>query len=171
MIRVPREFNPLLNDLSVSVHREQTANRLILFFAAAIVVNGMRTVAAVLRLLCLIESVNPSTYHRLFSHRRWSSRKLASVVANFVIDRFAPDGVIRVVGDETVDGHRGKKVYGKARDRDAVRSSHGHTVYRYGHKWVVVAILVELPYTSRPFALPILVALYHDRNTNHAEAR
>ncbi len=171
MIRVPREFKPFLIDLSAAVKREQTANRLILFFAAAILVTGKRTVAAVLRLLRLIESVNPSTYHRLFSHRRWSSRTLARVVANFVIDRFAADGVIRVVGDETVDGHRGKKVYGKARHRDAVRSSHSHTVYRYGHKWVVLAILVELRFTSRPFALPILVALYRDRNTNQAEGR
>jgi len=79
--------------------------------------------------------------------------------------------MIRVCGDETVDGHRGKKVYGKARHRDAVRSSHSHTVYRYGHKWVVVAVLVQLPYTSRPIALPLLVALYRDRKTNQGEGR
>ena len=94
MIRVPRDFKPLLDDLSAAVARPQTARRLILFFAAAVL----------------------------------------------------------VVGD----------VYGKARHRDAVRSSHSHTVFRYGHKWIVLAVVVKLPYTNRPFALPILVALYRD---------
>jgi hypothetical protein len=55
--------------------------------------------------------------------------------------------------------------------RDAVRSSHSHTVYRYGHKWIVLAILVKLPYTNRPFALPLLVALYRDKKTNATEGR
>jgi len=81
----------------------------ILFFAAAIFVVGDRTVSVVLRLLYLIVPVNPSTFHRLFSHRRWASKKLAKVIAEFVIDRFVPKGVIKVVGDDTVDGHRGKK--------------------------------------------------------------
>jgi hypothetical protein len=71
--------------------------------------------------------------------------------------------------DETVDGHCGKNVYGKARYRDGVRSSHSHAVHRYGHKWIVLAILVTLPYTTRPFALRVLVALYRDRKTNAAE--
>lgn len=171
MIRVPRDFKPLLEDLSASFRRPQTGQRLIFFFAAAIVVVGDRTVSAVIRLLAIIEPINPSTFHRLFSHRHWSSRQLGRVIARFVIERFCPEGFIRICGDETVDGHRGKKVYGKARHRDAVRSSHSHTVYRYGHKWVVVAVLVQLPYTSRPMALPLLVALYRDRKTNQSEGR
>lgn len=171
MICVPRDFKPLIDDLSSATRRPQTARRLIVFFAAAILVIGDRTVSAVLRLLSLIEPVNPSTYNRLFSHRRWSTTRLAKVVACFVIDRFVPQGTIKVVGDETVDGHRGKKVYGKARHRDAVRSSHSHTVFRYGHKWIVLAVLVELPYTNRPFALPVLVALYRDKKTCTADGR
>ena len=122
MIRVPRDFKPLVDDLSSSVARPQAATRLVLLFAASILVVGNRTVSAVLRLLSLITPVNPSTYHRLFSHRRWSASKLAKLVACFVIKRFAPNGPIRVVGDETVHGHGGKKVYGKARHRDAVRT-------------------------------------------------
>ena len=171
MICVPHQFKPLLARLSSATARPQTARRLILFFAAAILVIGDRTVSGVLRLLDLITPLNPSTFHRLFSHRKWSSRRFAKIIATFVIDRFYSEGTIRLVGDETVDGHRGKKVYGKARHRDAVRSSHSHTVYRYGHKWVVLAVLVDLPYTSRPIALPLLVALYRDEKSNVAEGR
>jgi len=171
MIRTPNEFSPLLQSMVDSFRRPATARRVVFFFAAVILTVGDRTVSNVLRLIGLIEKVNPSTYHRLLSHRRWKSGPLAYAIAKFVLDRFVPQGVVRVCGDETVDGHRGKKVYGKARHRDAVRSSHSHTVYRYGHKWIVLAILVDLPYTSRPFALPVLVALYRSKQANSQEGR
>lgn len=171
MIRVPRQFKPLLDDLSSAFARPQTATRVISFFAAAILITGNSTVSAVLRLLSLVEPLNCSTYHRVFSHRRWSMRPLAYQITRFVLQRFAPDGVVMLCGDETVDGHRGKRVYGKGRHRDAVRSSQSHTVYRYGHKWIVLSVLIDLPYTGRPFALPILIALYRDKKTDAAEGR
>ena len=171
MICTPKDFAPLLQSLVDTFHRPTTARRVVLFFAAAILTVGDRTVSNVLRLLSLIEKLNPATYHRLFSHRRWKSRSLAYAIAKFVLDRFVPHGRVQVCGDETVDGHRGKKVYGKARHRDAVRSSHSHTVYRYGHKWIVLAILVKLPYTNRPFALPVLIALYRSKQCNAQEGR
>ena len=171
MVRVPHDFKPLLQSLVDTFRRPTTARRFVWFFLAAIITTGDRTVSNVLRLLSLIEMVNPSTYHRLFSHRRWQSRPLAYLVAKFVLERFIPDGPVMICGDETVDGHRGKKVYGKARHRDAVRSADSHTVFRYGHKWSVLAILVKLPYTNRPFALPVLVALYRSKQCNADEGR
>ena len=72
MIRVPHDFKPLLNNLAASFRRPATARRIIFFFTAAVIVTGDRTVSAVLRLIALLEPVNPSTFHRLFSHRRWS---------------------------------------------------------------------------------------------------
>ena len=64
MICVPHQFKPLLARLSSATARPQTARRLILFFAAAILVIGDRTVSGVLRLLDLITPLNPSTFHR-----------------------------------------------------------------------------------------------------------
>jgi hypothetical protein len=69
----------------------------------------------------------------------------------------------RIVGDDTVTEHPGDKVYGKARHRDAVRTSHSYTTWRWGHKWVVLAVLVPFPFATRPWALPILATLYHSR--------
>ena len=171
MVHVPHDFKPLLQSLVDTFRRPTTARRLVLFVLAAILTTGDRTVSNVLRLLSLIETVNPSTYHRLFSHRRWQSQPLAYVLARFVLDRFVPTGTVKICGDETVDGHRGKKVYGKARHRDAVRSADSHTVFRYGHKWSVLSILVKLPYTNRPFALPVLIALYRSKQCNADEGR
>jgi hypothetical protein len=38
------------------------------------------------------------------------------------------------------------------------------TVYRWGHKWVVLAILVKFPFAHRPWALPVMVALYRSKS-------
>jgi hypothetical protein len=81
-------------------------------------------------------------------------------LAEFILKTFVPEGPVRLAADDTVEEHRGRKVYGKGCHRDAVRSSHVHTAYRWGHKWVVVSILVRFPFARRPWALPVLVALY-----------
>jgi hypothetical protein len=171
MIRVPKGLEPLFRELSSDFTKQATGRRVVWLMLAAVLVTGNRTVSGLVRLISLVEYVNPSTYHRVLSHRRWITVSLAKIIIRFILDRYVPTGTIRICGDETVDGHRGKKVYGKARHRDAVRSSHSHTVFRYGHKWIVLAILIEFPYCSRPLALPILVALYRDKKTNQREGR
>src|SRR5262249_44885927 len=99
---------------------------------------------------------------RVLSKRRWSALQLARILTRFILDHWAPDGPIPLAGDDTVDEHRGAKVYGKGCHRDPVRSTHSYTAYRWGHKWVVLAILVKFPFATRPWALPVLVALYRN---------
>src|SRR5436190_520067 len=82
-----------------------------------------------------------------------------------------PDGPIFLAADDTVDEHRGKRVYGKGRHRDPVRSTHSYTAFRWGHKWLVVAVLVRFPFTRRPWALPVLVALYCSEKENSRRGR
>jgi hypothetical protein len=171
MIRVPKGLEPLVNELVDDFSKPQTAERVVWLMISAILVVGNRTVSALVRLISLVDRVNPSTYHRVFSHRRWNATGLARIIIRFILNRYSPKGSIRICGDETVDGHRGKNVYGKARHRDAVRSSHSHAVFRYGHKWIVLAILINFPFCNRPLALPILVALYRDKKTNAQEGR
>jgi hypothetical protein len=76
---------------------------------------------------------------------------------------------VHLVGDDTVDGHPGRRVYGKGRHRDPVRSSHAYTAWRYGHKWVVLAVLVKFPFAARRWALPVLVDLYRTPEVSTAE--
>jgi hypothetical protein len=143
-----------------SVFTGPTYNRVLVLLLAAILTVGNHTVLNLLRTLHPLLPGSPSSYHRVFSHRHWSLWRLGFLLAAWIIAHFAPSGSIPLAGDDTVDEHRGKKVFGKGLHRDAVRSSHSYTAYRYGHKWVVLAILVRFPFASRPWALPILVALY-----------
>jgi hypothetical protein len=88
-----------------------------------------------------------------------------------VLRRFWPAGTVTLVGDDTVTEHPGRKVHGKAKHRDPVRSSHSYTAWRWGHKWVVLAVLVRLPFARRPWALPVLVALYRSKQDNRKRRR
>ena len=102
----------------------------------------------------------------MLSKRRWSTWRLARILARRVVDRFVPRGTISISGDDTVTQHPGKKVYGKGRHRDAVRSTHSYTAWKWGHGHrpkagrVVLAIEVRQPGLNRPWALPVLCALY-----------
>lgn len=112
-----------------------------------------------------------SDYHRVFSRAAWSLWPLGKVLASAVLRWVEPHGLVRVIADDTTAQHRGKHVYGKGCHHDAVRSSHRHTVWRWGHKWVVLSISVAFPFTSRRWALPVLVALYRPEALNRAEDR
>ena len=90
MIRVPRDFKPLLNDLSAAIDRPQTRTRFILFFAAAIVVVGDRAVSSTLRLLSQITPLNPSTYHRLFSHPKMVFAEVSKSCGQFYSRSLCP---------------------------------------------------------------------------------
>jgi hypothetical protein len=137
-----------------------TYERFVVLLLAAILTTGCRTILNMLRTVGDLAPGDPSSYHRVFATRRWSLWRLGHALAGFILSRWVPDGPVLLAGDDTVTEHKGKKVYGKACHRDAVRSTHSYTAYRWGHKWVVLAILVQFPFATRPWALPVLVALY-----------
>jgi DDE superfamily endonuclease len=143
-----------------------TALRFALLLAAAVLTIGRHSVANLLRTLGPLVPGDASSYRRLFSKRRWSSWRLAKLLAAWVLEHLLPDGPIYLAGDDTVDEHKGKNVYGKGCHRDPVRSTHSYTAFRWGHKWLVVAVLVALPFSRRRWALPILVALYRSEQSN-----
>jgi hypothetical protein len=161
--QAPPTLRLLLQSLAEAFTRP-TYHRFVVLLLAALLTTGNRTILNVLRTVGLLAAGHASTYHRVFSRSPWSMWRLARRLMHWIIEHYVPDGPIYLVGDDTVDEHRGKNVFGKGRHRDAVRSSHSYTAFRYGHKWVVLAVLIRFPLTSRPWALPVLVVLYQNRD-------
>jgi hypothetical protein len=145
--------------------------RFVTLMAGAVLTTGRRTVSNLLRTVRGLAPGHPSSYHRVFSRRRWSTWTLARALARLLLRRFAADVPVPLAGDDTVDEHRGKTVYGKGRHRDPVRSTKRYTAWRWGHKWVVLAVLVPFPFATRPRALPVLVALYRTPEWDRAHGR
>ena len=135
-------------------------HRFLVLVLAAVLTTGRRTISNLLRTVRDKAPGHVSSYHRVFSQRRWSAWVLARALIAFLLDYVVPPGPVLLAGDDTVTEHPGPKVFGKGRHRDGVRSSHSYTAYRWGHNWVVVSIVVKLPFAARPWALPVVVALY-----------
>jgi hypothetical protein len=159
MLVIPDFAQPVLFSFA-PVFYHPTYQRFLVLLVAAILTTGRRTVANLLRTAGELAPGDPSSYHRVLSRRRWSSPELARILIGFILDHWVPEGPVALAGDDTVDEHRGARVYGKGCHRDPVRSTHSYTAYRWGHKWVVLTILVPFPFAKRPWALPVLVALY-----------
>lgn len=155
---LPPEAAPLV--LALAPHfTAPTLARFVTLAAAAILTPGRRTISNLLRTAGDLAPGHDSAYRRVLSEARWSGLEVGCALARHLLDRLVPDGPVYLVGDDTVDGHPGPKVYGKGRHRDPTRSSHAFTAWRYGHKWVVLAVLVRFPFATRPWALPVLVDL------------
>jgi hypothetical protein len=148
-----------------------TFERFVLLALSALLTAGRRTVANLLRTLGALAPGHRTSYQRVLSEARWSGLKLACLLARLVLRLLPADRPAVLVGDDTVDGHKGKRVWGKARHRDPVRSSHSYTAWRYGHRWVVLAVLAHLPFARRPWALPLLVDLYRSEDDNRRQGR
>jgi hypothetical protein len=160
------EASPPKRDLALYSY-----HRFVILLFAAVWTTGRRTVSNLLRAVSPLAPGHASSYPRVFSRRRWSSWPLARALAEFILRRWIPEGPVPLCGDDTVDEHRGKKVYGKACHRDAVRSTHSFTAYRWGHKGVVLAVLVKFLFATRLWALPVLVALYRSKEWNRKHGR
>jgi hypothetical protein len=167
---LPPDAAPLLAALT-PVFSQPTATRFVTLVVAALLTTGRRTVANLLRTLGRLAPGHVTSYQRVLSAARWSGVELGCALARLILDRFLPDGPVHLVGDDTVESHPGRRVYGKGRHRDPVRSSHAYTAWRYGHKWVVIAALVRFPFATRPWALPVLADLYRPPEVSRAEGR
>jgi hypothetical protein len=168
--QLPKQVRAVFDPLEPAFTRP-THRRFVLLALAAILTLGGRTICNLLRCLGALAPGNFTSYHRVFSRNRWSSWMLARRFTQTVLARFAPQGPIELAGDDTVAEHPGPKVYGKGCHRDPVRSTHSFTVFRWGHKWVALTLLVRVPFATRRWALPLLVALYQPEEDNRSQGR
>jgi hypothetical protein len=171
VVVLPGAAEPLLSRFGIAFTR-RTFQRLLLLFVGSVLALGRHTVT---RALWAARGLAPgghfSDYHRVLSRARWSLWPLGRVLATAVLDLVPPDEPVACPVDDTAAQHRGKHVYGKGRHRDHCRSTRGHTVWVFGHKWVVLAVNVRFAFASRPWALPVLAALYRPTEVDEAEGR
>jgi hypothetical protein len=170
MLVLPPAAEPLIAAFAPAF-THPTYRRFVLLLVGVIVTGGRRTVSHILWTVRSLVAGHPSSYHRFFSTAQWSLWSLAKVLVLAVAELTPPGEPILVAGDDTVAEHCGKKVYGKGCHRDAVRSGRGWTARKWGHRWVVLSILVKLPFASRRWALPVICVLYLPPKTSSQQKR
>ena len=171
MLSLPKAAEPLLSRFSIAF-TAPTFQRVQVLFVGFVLAFGRRTVTRALwaaRALC---RGHFSDYHRVFCRARWSPWPLGKVLAAMVLELVPADQPVICPVDDTATQHRGKRVYGKGRHRDPCRSTRTHNVWIWGHCWVVLTVNVTFPFCARrPWALPVLAALYRTREVNREQGR
>lgn len=170
MLSLPKVAEPLFSQFSIAFTKP-TFQRAMLLFVGFVLTAGRHTITRTLATVRSLSRGHFGNYHRFFSRARWSLRKLARVHAAIVLEQVPKDEPVVVFGDDTTMQHRGKNVYGKARHRDPLRATRTHNVWIWGHLWVVLTVRVCFPFSSRPWALPVLAALYRSKELNKKEGR
>jgi hypothetical protein len=101
--------------------------------------------------------------HRFFNTARWSADQFGLAAARTIVARLMPSqSALTLALDDALFKRRGRKVHGAFWTHDA--SKLGHVTAR-GNRWVIAALVVDLPFLPRPVALPILLRLWQGKGT------
>jgi DDE superfamily endonuclease len=131
----------------------------------AILAREKRTVTSALRAVGLAQERGFTNYHRVLNRAVWNASLCAKVLLGLLV-LLAPPGLpLRILVDETLERRKGDKIKTKGLYRDAVRSSRKKVVHCYGLRWVAMMLLVPLPWSSRPWALPFFTLQVPSKKT------
>ena len=111
-----------------------------------------------------------SAFHRFFASAQWSLNELGLAVFRLILPLIPADKTIFLAVDDTLARKRGLKVFGAGMHHDPLLSSRKKTVTNWGHSWVVLGVLLQLPFRKGHFfCLPILFRLYRSKQTHARE--
>lgn len=130
-----------------------------MLLVGAIVAPGKRTVSAILQAMGLHNDPHFQNYHRVLNRAIWSSRQASRLLLQQLVKFFAPDGVLVMGIDDTIERRWGRRIAARGIYRDPVRSSDSHFVKTSGLRWLTLMLLVEIPWAHRVWALPFFTVL------------
>lgn len=127
------------------------------------------TITEVVRAAGAVGKKHICSYHRFFSRGRWATDEIGLVLAALVIGQLAATGVVRLIVDDTLGRHTGKRIAAASMHRDPLLSTAKRLFFHWGHVWVVLAIEVTL--FDKSWALPILFRLHRSEKRCKQEKR
>lgn len=179
MLGYPPEFSETISPLWGIFHNRRSISPARVLLLAAILCTGKRTVCNLLRSVGMAFAKNYYTYHRVLSRAKWSELRGSERLLSMLLGAFAPSPETPLVFamDETIERRWGKSIKARGIYRDAVRSSKSFFVKCSGLRWMVMALVAELPGTEgRTWALPFFTSLcpserYFDDHTHRAQPK
>ncbi len=125
---------------------------------------GRRTVTGLIIAAGAIGEKHFSCYHRFFSRAKWDLDSLGRIVLGLALHFVPKDAVILLAADDTLARKTGKRIWGAGMHHDPLRSTRRKHFFSFGHSWVVLSLVIELPFAKgKCFALPFLFRLYRKK--------
>jgi len=121
---------------------------------------GLRTVTGMLAGAGLAGRWHHTRAHRFFAAARWSADTLGLAACDLIVGRLLdPDAPICLVVDDSLFKRTGRTIHGAGWRYDATATGRKRTAW--GNTWVVVGVLVDLPFVAhRRVCLPVLARLW-----------
>jgi len=150
------EVVQLLSVFAIAFTAPTFAKALVLTYGT-ILAPGRRTVTAALRAMGLADEKRFEKYHRVLNRDRWSPWIVSKILLSVLLRVFVPEGgALLIAVDEHLDRRWGPKVKYKGVFRDPIRSTAKRVSYAMGIRWIVLALVVQTPWSRRLWALPFL---------------
>jgi hypothetical protein len=103
-----------------------------------------------------------AAFHRFFSRAKWDPDHLGLWLFRR-LEPFLGQEAVRIVLDDTLAPKKGPHVFGMSSHVDPVRSTRKHRAFCFAHCWVVLGVVMRLPFSRRTWALPLLFRLYRGK--------
>lgn len=146
----------LLSSFAIAFTAPTFRNALVLVFGT-ILAPGRRTVAAALRAMGLAEDKHFTNYYRVLNRARWSAFVVSKILLTLIIRIcLSETDPLLLVIDETLERRQGPKITYKGWFRDPIRSTAKQVNYALGIRWICMTIIVSVPWSQRPWALPFM---------------
>ena len=137
-----------------------TWRKLMVLLTGTLVAHGRRTVATALRHTGNERETSFSTFHQVLNRARWSPLAVSRQLLGLIVETFVEaGGSLELVIDETLERRWGPKMSKRGHYRDSALSSRKRSVSSPGLRWLVMAVVVTLPWTKQRCALPFLCVL------------
>lgn len=82
----------------------------LVLLVGAILAPGKRTISAMLQVMGLSQERHFQNYHRVLNRAIWSSRQASSILLTQIIGMLAPNGVVVMGIDDTIERRKGKRI-------------------------------------------------------------
>lgn len=137
-----------------------TGKKMLTLRRGTLLARGRRTVTAALWYTGHEQDPHFSTFHQALHRARWSPLQASRHVLTLLSKTFVPaGGTLDSVIDETLERRWGAKIRKRGQYRDSALSRGERSVSSPGLRWIVVALVVRVPWTKQRWALPFLCVL------------
>jgi hypothetical protein len=137
-----------------------TWRKLMILLTGTLLAKGRRTVTAALRSSGNEQESHWSNFHQVLNRAQWSPLALSRQLLLLIVETFVPaDASVDLLIDETLERRWGPKISKRGHYRDSALSSRKRSVSSPGLRWMVMAVVVTLPWTKQKWALPFLCVL------------
>jgi hypothetical protein len=123
-----------------------------------------RTLTEVWQLTGLGSKMHFDAIYSLFSSAQWDWDEIGTLLCIIILIHLVPSGLVSIVVDDTLCHKRGKRIAFGGIFLDPVLSTKSRKILRYGLNYVVVAVVIRLPFRpDRYYAYPILWRVFRKK--------